>query len=140
MRNNEALNLLKKISNDLSGLFDYFYDPADTHGRLAMDRIEKQMRDLEFLLGDSQTYIELVDDDGEVSRRYFDEGDVYSLCNTAAHIYCFSDCDNTYSIEEIKLKGRNIEYVGWRPGMRFIFRDCETKEDVFEICRPEWDH
>ena len=139
--NHEALELLAKLSHDVSGLFDYFYEPEDVHGRIAMENIEKQLKQLELMLGESDTYADIRDNEtGEVSRKYYDSGDVYGLCREAAKFYAFDDLDDTFSIEKLVLEGREIYYVGWQPGMRFTFKYRDSGEVVFDNEYPQWDH
>ena len=64
---------------------------------------------------------------------------VSEICYAAAKAYCFSDCSDE-EVVAIFANGRELEYAGWKPGMRYVFRDVETKEIVWERSFPEWDH
>ena len=64
---------------------------------------------------------------------------ISEVCYNAAKAYCFSDCSDE-EVVAIFANGRELEYVGWKPGMRYVFRDVETKETVWERSFPEWDH
>jgi hypothetical protein len=64
--------------------------------------------------------------------------DDWLLCTVAKHI-AFSDCGG-YDVQEIVIDGRPVEYIGWQPGMRYEFADCETKEIIWSASFPEWDH
>lgn len=57
----------------------------------------------------------------------------------AARHYAFNDCGGLEPVE-IVVDGHHVEYAGWKPGMRYVFSDCETGEIVFDECFPEWDH
>ena len=120
--NHEALELLAKLSNDIYGLFDYFYDPHDTHGVIAMSEIEKQLKQLELMLGESDTYVEILDNETEeISRKYYDSDDVYALCHEAAKFYAFDDLDDTYSIITLMLGEQRDLLCGMAAGDAFHF-------------------
>ena len=61
------------------------------------------------------------------------------MYDDAARIEAFSDCSPERVLEVVD-KGRKVEYVGWRPGMHFIYCDVETHEVTFEDWFPRWDH
>ena len=89
---------------------------------------------------DENTYIKLVDrETGDVVMKYFEKGDVGALCYKASQFYAWADCDDTYRIEEIMCDGRELEYVGWQPGMLFEF-ESEDGGIVYSASFPEWDH
>lgn len=59
----------------------------------------------------------------------------------AAKFYCFADyAGDEFDIIDILYHGVSVEYAGWQPGMVFEFVDCETKESVYRLCEPNWDH
>lgn len=64
---------------------------------------------------------------------------VNEVCYDAAQAYCFSDCTDE-EVVAIFANGRELEYAGWKPGMRYVFRDAKTKETVWERFFPHWDH
>ena len=139
--NHEALELLEKISYNIYGLIDYFADPHDINGAIAMEHIEKQLKQLGHMLEESDTYADIRDNEtGEISRKYYDSGDVYALCHEAAKFYAFDDLDDTYSIEKLVLEDREIYYVGWQPCMRFTFKYRDSGEVVFDNEYPQYDH
>jgi hypothetical protein len=76
---------------------------------------------------------------GETERfiRFFDNET--ALFRYAAKMYAFNDCCPC-EIHWIAIDGVDYEYTGWQPGMRYQFRDCETKAIIFDECFPEWDH
>lgn len=76
---------------------------------------------------------------GEMERfiRFFETAN--SMFRHAAEMYAFDDC-NPIEIHCIVMDGVDCDYVGWMPGMRFQFRNCETREIVFDECFPKWDH
>ncbi|MBQ1313970.1 MAG: hypothetical protein IIY48_05360 [Clostridia bacterium] len=63
----------------------------------------------------------------------------HALLHEAAKMYAFADCGG-WEVVEIVIDGFRIEYSGWLPGMRFVFRCPETGNIVFDESFPEWDH
>ena len=132
--------LVIKLQEKFSGFADFMYGESDY--------VDGMMEELEALIGeirnsynDEFTYIEYKDrETGETHRRYFDRDDIYRLCKTAAKFYAFSDFDDTHEITEIRNHGKEIYYVGWMPGMRYIFREVDSGDVVYDVSHPEWDH
>ena len=55
-----------------------------------------------------------------------------------SNIIAFGDCTN-YTVTSICFDGKEIEYVGWQPGMKFEYKDFDGNTvwvGVFE----DWDH
>lgn len=70
---------------------------------------------------------------------YYDSAS--ALFNKVAYNYAFDDCDDSFAgYEKIMCDGKECEYAGWEPGMKFRFYDVETDEDVYTCCHEEWDH
>lgn len=139
--NHEALELLERVNYDIYGLFDYFYDPHDTHGTIAMERIESQLKQLKRMLEESDTYADIRDNEtGEIDRKYYDSGDVCGLCSEAAKFYAFDDLDDTFSIVKLVCEGKELEYAGWQPGMLFEFFEVKSGKIVYSNVFPQWDH
>ena len=137
----EQLEMIRIIEAEISALGDYLYVENDIHINKTIERLEKQLASLKNTFYDEQTYICLRDrETGEKHYRYFEEGDVGSLCHYAAQHYAWSDCDDTYAIEMIMCAGIKLEYVGWQPCMLYEFREVESGEIVFSREYPQWDH
>lgn len=69
---------------------------------------------------------------------YFDSKE--ELFYNAAKFYAFDDTlDGELTIDEIYCEGKKCHYIGWRPGMRYVFKDTED-EVVWDSRYPEWDH
>lgn len=64
------------------------------------------------------------------------EGELFRF---ASSLYAF---DDIFAVEivSIKCKGIPCKYIGWQPGMRFIFIDRRNGKIVWDNCYPEWDH
>jgi hypothetical protein len=137
----EQLDLIRRIENEVSNLGDYLYPEKDAHVNAAITRLEASLAVLKNSFYDENTYIKLVDrDTGAIEMKYFEQGDVGALCYKASQFYAWSDCDDTYEIVEIMCDGRELEYVGWQPGMLFEYRDVESGEIVASAEHWEWDH
>ena len=136
----EQLDLIRRIENMIGNLGDYLYEMKDSHANRQKDTIENALYVLEQSIYDENTYIKLRDrETGEVVMKYFEKGDVGALCYKASQFYAWSDCDDTYRIDEIMCDGRELYYVGWQPRMLFEF----VSEDgglVYSAEFPEWNH
>lgn len=136
----EQLDLIRRIENMVSNLGDYFYPENDAHANRQIDTIENALDVLKQSFYDENTYIKLVDrETGEVVMKYFEKGDIGALCYKASQFYAWSDCDDTYRIEEIMCDGRELYYVGWQPGMLFEF-ESEDGGIVYSAEFPQWNH
>ena len=134
-------DLINRIDNELSSLADYLFPDNDKYVNHSFARIEMLMRALKDSFLDKNTYIKLVDrETGEVVMKYFEKGDVGALCYKASQFYAWSDCDDTYRIEEIMCDGHELGYLGWQPGMLFEFKDYTTGEIVYSAEHMQWDH
>ena len=133
-------DLISRIDNELSSLADYLFPDNDKYVNRSFERIEMLMRALKDSFLDKNTYIKLVDrETGEVVMKYFEKGDVGALCYKASQFYAWSDCDDTYRIDEIMCDGRELEYIGWQPGMLFEFVD-DDGTIVYSAKFMCWDH
>lgn len=137
----EQLDLIRRIENMVSNLGDYLYPDKDAHANRQIDCIENALDVLKQSFYDENTYIKLVDrETGDVVMKYFEKGDVGALCYKASQIYAWSDCDDTYRIEEIMCDGHELGYLGWQPDMLFEFKDYTTGEIVYSASFECWDH
>ena len=137
----EQLDLIRRIENMVSNLGDYLRPDKDAHANRQIDTIENALDVLKQSFYDENTYIKLVDrETGEIEYRYFEKGDVGALCYKASQFYAWSDCDDTYAIEEIMCDGHELGYLGWQPGMLFEFKDYTTGEIVYSAEHMQWDH
>ena len=51
---------------------------------------------------------------------------------------CFDDLDDC-AVHKIFYKGKEIEYAGWQPGMKYEYKDLDGNT-VWVGYFPEWDH
>ena len=134
-------DLINKLDNEIDSLADYLFPDDDKYVNNSLDRIEMLIKALKDSFLDKNTYIKLIDrETGDVVMKYFEKGDVGALCYKASQYYAWSDCDDTYRIDEIVCDGRKLEYVGWQQGMLFEYRDVESGEIVASAEHWEWNH
>lgn len=79
-------------------------------------------------------------EDGEIIVKAFtNEESEQMMCDVSKHI-CFSDCDDTFEVIKIIYHGREVEYVGWQPGMLYEYRYVETRDSAWARKFEHWDH
>ena len=133
-------DFISRIESEFEELADYLYADKDPYVNKSIDRIEQLLRHLKDTYLDKNTYIKLVDrETGETVMKYFEKGDVNALCHRASQFYAWSDCDDTYRIDEIMCDGVELYYRGWQPGMLFEFVS-ENGGIVYSAEFPQWDH
>ena len=136
----EQLDLIRRIENMVDTLGYHLYPLKDPYANRQIDTIENALDVLKQSFYDENTYIKLIErDTGEVVMKYFEKGDIGALCYKAAQYYAWSDCDDTYRIEEIMCDGEPLFYKGWQPGMLFEFYDLNGTI-VYSAEFPQWDH
>ena len=136
----EQLDLVRRIEERADNLAHYLEGGAPSYMVNEVYLMRKTLEILKNSFYDKNTYIKLVDrETGEVVMKYFEKGDVSALCYKASQYYAWADCDDTYRIDEIMCDGRELEYVGWQPGMLFEF-ESEDGGIVYSAKFPEWDH
>ena len=133
-------DLISRIETKVGELADYLFPDNDKYTNLLVSDIEMLINALKDTYHDKNTYIKLVErETGAVLMKYFDKGDVGALCYKASQYYAWSDCDDTYRIEEIMCDGEPLFYKGWQPGMLFEFYDLNGTI-VYSAEFPQWDH
>lgn len=136
----DQMKLIRTIEDEVSSLGDYLYPDKDAHVNASIKRIEMALSVLKNSYLDPHTYIALKDNEtGKVEKRFFEQGDIGALCYTASQFYAWSDCDDTYSIDEIMCDGEALYYKGWQPNMLFEFIDCNGTI-IYSANFPQWDH
>ena len=74
-----------------------------------------------------------------VVRKEYQAGHEREMMRLVVKMICMSDLTDEV-ITKIVYEGREIEYIGWRPGMYVAFRYVGTDEIAFEGWYPEYDH
>lgn len=152
----EQYRLVKKIQNDLCGIFDGIYDEFDEDSETlkAMDSVEKNLGLLEdeyeeniyrknistpctsykncFILRDKE--------DGEIIVKSYDDDNADVMMCDVSKIICFSDCDDTWDIIKIVYLGREVEYTGWQPGMVMSYEFVGTHDEAWSGVFENWNH
>lgn len=150
----EQYKLLKHISNTLCGVFEGISDEFDegsenlgaiTEVEAAIDKLlavyetelyEKE--EAEPWTSHKNCVVLLDREDGEVFVKVYEDADV--MMRDVSHIICFSDCDDTFEVTKIVYMGREVEYIGWRPGMVMSYEYTVTGDKAWSGCFPQWDH
>ena len=136
----DQMKLIRTIEDEVSALGDYLYPDKDACVSASIERIEIALSMLKKSYLDPHTYIALKDNEtGEIEKRFFEKGDIGALCYKASQFYAWSDCDDTYSIDEIVCDGEAIFYKGWQPNMLFEFYDCNGTI-IYTANFPQWEH
>ena len=68
--------------------------------------------------------------DGEVDKDFF--------FTQVSRRICFDDIEDI-TVQKIYFRGREVEYAGWCPGMRYEYKDLDGNT-VWIGYFPEWDH
>ena len=79
-------------------------------------------------------------EDGEVTVKAYDADKQNTMMRDVSSLICFSDCDDTFWVVKIIFNGREVEYVGWMPQMRYRYRYVDTGDLAWEQSFPQWDH
>ena len=79
-------------------------------------------------------------EEGEsIVRKEYQVGHEREMMRLVSKMICFSDCSDEV-VTKIVMNGREVEYIGWRPGMYMAYRYTDNGEIAYENCFPQWDH
>ena len=80
------------------------------------------------------------DCDGEPHVQTFSSalGDDDSFFTSVSRKICFDDLDDS-TVHKIFYKGKEVEYAGWQPGMKFEYKDLDGNI-VWVGYFEHWDH
>lgn len=153
MTTKEQYKLLKKIANDLCGIFDGWSDEigeeSETYQSVVdveknistlLDSYEEAICAKKEPVSCKNCYILRDREDGEVIVKTYDEDQADVMMRNVSKVICFSDCDDTFEVIKIVYKGREVEYTGWQPGMVMSYEYTATGDEAWSCCVPEWDH
>ena len=79
-------------------------------------------------------------EDGEVIVKTYDNEHKDAMMRDVSKVICFSDCDDIVEVLHIVYNGREVEYVGWQPGMKYEYKFVATGDVAWCSWYPEWDH
>lgn len=103
----------------------------------------KELQESQTLIPDmrrsSIVYHEAGEEEESVIEFLGDEAEPGYVLHRASNMICFDDCTDI-RVDKIVVLGREVEYVGWQPGMLYEFRDVESGEIVFSRYYEQWDH
>lgn len=77
--------------------------------------------------------------DGEEKIVAYPYMDIDSFLHDVSCSIAYSDCSGD-EVKKIVFEGIELEYMGWMPNMRFVFKRTDTGEVVYDNCFPSWDH
>ena len=86
----------------------------------------------------SNTFIIYESHEGITEVMAFEPIDMDKFFHRISKHYAFSDITMEY-IKTIFWRGKEVEYVGWQPNMRFEYKDLNGKT-VWVGDFPEWNH
>ena len=70
--------------------------------------------------------------------KHFGDADADFFFTNVSKKICFDDCDDD-TVLKIFYKGKEVEYAGWQPGMKYEYKDLDGNT-VWVGYFPEWDH
>lgn len=79
-------------------------------------------------------------EDGEVIVEAYPDDRADDMMRDVSKVICFSDCDDIVEVLHIVYNGREVEYVGWQPGMKYEYKFVATGDIAWCAWHPEWDH
>ena len=78
------------------------------------------------------------DSDGDAHSETFGQITADKFFTKVSKKICFDDLDDS-SVQKIYYKGKEVEYAGWQPGMKYEYKDLEGNT-VWVGYFEEWDH
>ena len=78
------------------------------------------------------------DYEGNVYAKHFGNIDEAFFFTNVSKKICYDDC-NDERVLKIYYKGKEVEYVGWQPKMKYEYKDLDGNT-VWVGEFPEWDH
>ncbi len=125
------------ISGDISVADQCELDALETHLEAVIDRVCEKQRNtrLEELAPSWYIY---TDSEGIAYSHAFSEISMDMFFHRVSKQIAFDDLDDT-TVQKIYYRGKEVEYAGWQPGMRFEYTDLDGKT-VWVGEYPEWDH
>ena len=86
----------------------------------------------------TNTFVVIRDEDGTVKAIAFDKADKDSFFTTVSKHYAFDDCSGE-AIMAIYYEGKEVQYVGWQPCMKFEY-EYLNGNTIWVGEFPQWDH
>ena len=133
---NEVFLEYQKENHIISGDID----PFDA---LQLDLIERGLEELVERVGSYQekehsAFYTYRTDEGSVYTKSFEHISKDKFFTEVSNIIAFDDCTN-YTVISICFDGKEVEYAGWQPCMKFEYKDLDGNT-VWEGQFEHWDH
>ena len=113
---------------------------ADYHDKYEEEVLSEKSKNDEPATYHKNCYILKSREDGEIIVKTYDEEHENSMMVDVSKHICFSDCDDTYELVKIVYRGREVEYMGWRPLMEFKYRYVDTGDIAWKNSFFSWEH
>lgn len=78
------------------------------------------------------------DSDGDAHSEAFSRISEHQFFTKVSRRIAFDDLDDI-TVQKIFYKGKEVEYMGWQPGMKYEYKDLDGNT-VWVGEFPEWDH
>ena len=133
---NEIFTEYQKANNITSGDID----PLDA---LQLDLIERGLEKLVERVCAYQpkgcaAFYKYRTGEGDVYTKTYDIVTMDKFFHDVSNIIAFDDCTN-YTVTSIVFDGKEFQYAGWQPCMKFEYKDLDGNT-VWVGEFPEWDH
>ena len=125
------------ISGDIQPLHEIELESLVQQLKVLIEKIcSYQPRNYDYL---TPSWFIYADSKGNAYSKTFN-GDICDdfFFTTVSRKIAFDDIDNE-TVQKIYHKGKEVEYVGWQPGMKIEFQDLDGNT-VWVGEFPEWDH
>lgn len=150
MTKQEQIELLQKIRDNISGIFDGIADEFDEDSDMyqCIADVEQDLDTLAISLAEGEidenvNYYEycFYDYDNEIEEtvhKSYTKAEAEIMMRRICKVLAFSDCTDEH-IGKIVYRGREVEYIGWQPGMVYEFADSNGVVR-YSAAFPEYDH
>jgi len=78
------------------------------------------------------------DYEGNVYAKHFGDADEDLFFTSVSRAICFDDCDNI-TVQKIYFKGKEVEYAGWQPCMKYEYTDLDGNT-IWVGYFENWEH
>ena len=78
------------------------------------------------------------DYEGNVYAKHFGDADEGLFFTSVSRAICFDDCDEI-TVQKIYFKGKEVEYAGWQPGMKYEYKDLDGNT-IWVGYFENWEH
>lgn len=123
------------ISGDIDPLDALKLEQLETDLALLIGKIIAEQHNFDDLAPSWYIY---TDEEGNAHTENFCQADADFFFHDVSKRLAFDDC--SYEVlQKIYYRGKEVEYVGWQPGMKYEYKDLDGNT-VWVGEFPEWDH